>query len=131
MAKPQRDNETAARALIDAIFSDDATACRAHGITRRTLQRWRAQLGDDVELSQAFNEHLQIVNRESWGEQVNAAIVDMIQSTKASLASLESQAITREEHIQLLELKMRFLQMLLEPALTREMLSGASEPVTR
>ncbi len=53
MAKPFFDRERAARILVDAIALGDKTACRLHGITERTLGRYRVRLEGDRQLSEA------------------------------------------------------------------------------
>lgn len=123
MAQPKRDNELAARALVDAVFIGDAQACAKHKIARRTLQHYRKLLETDKELAQACADHLKEANRRHWGDELNDAITDMIKSIRSSIASLESQSVTYEEHTNALKLKMEFLQLMLEPAITREILS--------
>ena len=53
MAAPTFDRERAIRILLDAQDMGDATACKRHKITVRTLERYRRRLVDDPELSQA------------------------------------------------------------------------------
>ncbi len=49
MAKPKRDNDRAARALVDAVLLGDWKACEQHNGTDRTLRNDRAALETDVE----------------------------------------------------------------------------------
>ena len=41
MARPKRDNNLAARLLVDAALLGEATACAKHKTTLRTLQKYR------------------------------------------------------------------------------------------
>ena len=130
MARPKRDNELAARALVDAILFDDAKACERHEITRRTLQNYRKALIDDEELSHVFAAHLREATRRSWGDELDAAISDMLTSIRSTITSLESQTVTREEHLQMLDIKIGFVKMMLEPAITREILVSDTDAAT-
>lgn len=130
MARPKRDNELAARALVDAILFDDRQAMAKHGIAARTLRHYRSLLTQDAELAALFTDHLKEATRRAWGAEVDAAISDMLISIKSTIASLESQTATREEQLEILDKKMEFLKLMLEPAITREVLvSGDRLPV--
>lgn len=61
----KRDNQAAARALADAVLTDDRTAAAKHGIIDRTLRRNRKALDTDPELSASFRITLDAVLTQS------------------------------------------------------------------
>ena len=52
MASPNFNRDRAARVLVDAITLGDRTASERHGVSEKTIQRYRARLLTDLELSQ-------------------------------------------------------------------------------
>lgn len=127
MARPKRDNELAAKALVNAVLQDDAKACKKHNIARRTLQNYRKALIDDAELSRVFTSHLNEATRRAWGDELAATMTDMLVSIKATIASLESQTTSFDEHMQVLSMKLEFLKLMLEPAVTLEVLVSSTQ----
>lgn len=122
---PKRDNERAARALVDAVLYGDRTACEIHKITDRTLRRYREALESDEELSALFDELSTQAARLPWAQQIDltlsgasAKLLDLIQ--KASNPTPETiVAVTGA------------VQSLAEIAMTRDMLAARlreSEP---
>jgi hypothetical protein len=65
--------DRAARALAEAAVFGDATATERHGISLRTLQRWREQLGNDDKLAQCVAEKRRSLD-EQWAEDLVPAI---------------------------------------------------------
>jgi len=51
MASPVFDRARAVRVLLDAAAVGDSAACKRHGISERTLQRYRERVGADPELT--------------------------------------------------------------------------------
>lgn len=78
MAAPKRDNLRAARALVDAALQGDATACAKHEITARTLQRYRAALETDEELSAFYAQLSRTVTTQNWANELNVTLTTAI-----------------------------------------------------
>lgn len=78
MAPPKRDNARAARALVDAALLGDATACAKHEITSRTLQRYRAALETDEELSAFYAQLSRAVTTQNWATELNLTLTTAI-----------------------------------------------------
>ena len=89
MAAPKRDNDIAARALVEAILTDDRTATEKFGITTRTLRRYRQALAEDPELSAVFQEHLKEFMKRSWADDLNDALqqimLELVRHVKGQL----------------------------------------------
>jgi hypothetical protein len=69
--------ERAATVLAEATFADDATVLRRHGLTSRTLQRYRKRLQTDSKLSQLVALKKAALVRE-WAEELAPAVRDTI-----------------------------------------------------
>ena len=82
MATPKRDNPLAARALVDAALFSEATACDKHKITLRTLQRYRAALDTDLELSQMYAQLSREMTARNWADELDAALSAGIRKIK-------------------------------------------------
>jgi hypothetical protein len=78
VAKPQLDNHTAALILVDAILTNDRTAAAKHGITDRTLRRYRDALRTDQELSALFQLARKDAAQRSWAQELDAGLVEVI-----------------------------------------------------
>jgi len=126
MARPKRDNNLAARALVHAVFFGDSQACANFNIARRTLHNYRSLLAKDAELAQAFAKHLEEVTRRSWGDELEHTIKEMLVSVRETVTNLESQAASYEEQMEILKVKVELLKALLEPGLAREALGVGS-----
>lgn len=50
------DLETKARAVVDAALTTDREAASDHGVSRRSIQRWRGELASDMELQKRVTE---------------------------------------------------------------------------
>ena len=109
MAAPKRDNAKAARILVDAELTGNATACRKHEVTTRTLQRYRQALEHDTELSQFFAEHLRIAVQRHWADELDGALAatitrlrglvegsDDLHAVTGAFRALAELALTRE-----------------------------------
>jgi len=70
---PSFDYERAATILAEAAFSDDQSVCQRHGITDRTLRRYRARLLSDPRLS-TFVREKQARLAEQWAHELAPAI---------------------------------------------------------
>lgn len=66
--------ERMAEILVDAFISrDDRNTAKRHGITDRTLRNWRAQLGQDPDLSALFQAKKTAVSQ-GWADEVPGAL---------------------------------------------------------
>lgn len=74
MANPKRNNERAARALVDAALFGDRKACKEHKITDRTLRNYRAALENDAELSALFRFYCKEATTNNWAEEIGATL---------------------------------------------------------
>lgn len=77
MAASRLDCGKAARALVDAQLLGDDLAAARHGITVRTIGRWRKRMESDQELSDAVRRKLEFIVREAddnWLKDVPEAI---------------------------------------------------------
>lgn len=70
---PAFDYELAATVLAEAAFSDDETVLRRHGISPRTLRRYRERLHSDSRLAAFVQEKKSILERE-WADEIAPAI---------------------------------------------------------
>jgi hypothetical protein len=64
MAAPTFDRDRALRVLVDAFDLGDATACQRHGISVRTLERYRVRLKGDPQLSEAVAQKKEELERD-------------------------------------------------------------------
>jgi hypothetical protein len=90
MASPKRDNAKAARALVDAALLGDATACAQHEITLRTLQRYRAALEDDEELSRLYAELSRAVTSQHWATELNITLTTSVRKLGTLVRNLDT-----------------------------------------
>lgn len=84
MASPKFDHDRAAKVVAEAMLSGDATTCKRHGITLRTLQRWKAKVGPDhPELTRAVAERKAAVESiGDWAAKLAPAIAACIDFLK-------------------------------------------------
>lgn len=69
-----------AAALSDAALIGDAKAAKKHGVTTRTLRRWKASA--DMEVSASVSANVREAHRAvaaSWRDQVDATIGDAVE----------------------------------------------------
>lgn len=117
MAPPKRDNARAARALVDAALLGDATACAKHEITSRTLQRYRAALETDEELSAFYAQLSRAVTTQNWATELNITHVRKLGTMTRDLPGSTAENISAVTGA---------VKVLSEIAITREIL-GAGE----
>ena len=120
MAPPKRDNARAARALVDAALLGDATACAKHEITSRTLQRYRAALDSDEELSAFYAQLSRAVTTQNWATELNITLVTLVRKLGTMTRDLPG---STAENISAVTGAVKVLS---EIAITREVL-GAGE----
>ena len=65
--------ELAAAVLVEAVFTNDETACAKYDITTRTLRNYRQRLHDDPELSALFQTK-KILFDKAWGDDLLKAL---------------------------------------------------------
>ena len=117
MAAPKRDNAKAARVLVDAELTGNATACRKHEVTTRTLQRYRQALEHDTELSQLFAEHLRTAVERHWADELDDTMTATITRLRGLVEDSDDlHAVTGA------------FRALAELALTREALNLGADP---
>ncbi len=81
MAAPKIDYDKASRALIDAQFIGDEAAAPQHGVTTRTIERWRARMPEDKQLSEAVGRRLRLIVQtkdDLWLKQVPHALEKLL-----------------------------------------------------
>lgn len=86
MANPFFNRDKAARIVLDAVVMGDRPACEKHGISLRTLQRYRTKLEDDAELSQVVAQKKEMQD-EAWANEIPSAIAACINYLKDSAAA--------------------------------------------
>lgn len=96
--KPKRERfnrERAARVLVDAITLGDRTAADRHQVTEKTVQRYRARLLTDPELSRIVQEKGRVAEH-GW----HFARAQFLRRTLAKLEALVDDASKNEfEHV--------------------------------
>ncbi|WP_019585251.1 hypothetical protein [Deinococcus apachensis] len=123
MAAPKRDNARAARALVDAALLGDATACTKHEITLRTLQRYRAALDDDEELSSFYSQLSRAVTTQNWAQELNITLVTLVRRQEEIARDLRNPTAENLSAIT------GAIKALAEIAITREVLgAGDGQP---
>lgn len=85
---PSFDYERAAVILAEAAFSDDRTVCQRHGITDRTLRRYRKRMLSDPRLS-TFVREKQARLTEQWTHELAPAIGAAIRFLKQAAQSAD------------------------------------------
>lgn len=115
---PKRDNERAARALVDATLFGDRKACELHEITDRTLRNYRAALADDPDLSEKYALLSVQVSRLSWADQIDVTLGG---ATAKLLQLIEAATSSSPETIQAVTGAVKDLA---EIAMTRDMLAA-------
>ena len=73
--RPKSRKDRRAKIHLEGVVTDDATLCKKHGITPRTLQRWRKSLREnaDAELSRSVAENKAALDK-GWASQIPDAI---------------------------------------------------------
>ena len=80
----RRDNEAAARALVEAmVVGDDAHVAKKHGIALRTLQNYRTMLSKDPELARLFQKRSREALNATWVKELDDTL-------KATLTALRT-----------------------------------------
>lgn len=119
MARPKRDNNLAARLLVDAALLGDATACAKHKTTLRTLQRYRAALKDDPELSRLYAELSAEVTSRSWAQELDDTLASGIRKMRELIEATKTPDS--------LEVVSEAVQGLAKIAITKEVLRADSD----
>jgi hypothetical protein len=83
-----RDNHLAARALVDALLTNDRTAAAKHGITDRTLRRYREALETDPELSALFRVMRDAALTSSWTQELDRSLTELMAEVRARIPKL-------------------------------------------
>lgn len=117
----RRDNHQAARALADAVLTSDRTAAAKHGITTRTLRRYREALHTDPELSASFRAALDELLTKSWADELDAGLQEIIRQLRARTETLPESV---DGYMAIVEAA----KALGEIAVAREVLSAAADP---
>lgn len=102
MARPERDNEFAAQALVDAALTSDRKACEKHKITDRTLRNYRAALETDAELSGAFRQKLlafQVKRERTWSDELDETLSSSVIALKRMVEEVVMKGQTDAETI--------------------------------
>jgi transposase-like protein len=88
--------EQQARIILEAVNGDPDATCSRHGITRRTLQRWRKSLKvGDTELSRNVAEKKRALD-DAWAEKIPgclSACVEYITEAASQVLRTDPQAI--------------------------------------
>ena len=87
-----RDNHLAARALVDALLTNDRKAAAKHKITDRTLRNYRAALETDNELSALFNTMRTAALTLSWADELNHGLHEVIAQIRTRSSELPRNA---------------------------------------
>lgn len=85
MPSNERDDERAARALADAHFTTDAKAAAKHGISTRSIERYRARLDKDTLLSGIYDRLLDEMRRRPWADELNQTLTTALRKIGATL----------------------------------------------
>lgn len=87
--------EKMAQALVDAAYTSDEAAASKHGVTVRTIRRWRDQLQDDPELvTKTATAHQ--AAQGSWVDTIDGAIqagIDFLARAAAQANPCDPEAI--------------------------------------
>ena len=114
---PAFNYDRAAAAIVDAAYMGDKEAAQKHGVTTRTIRRWRDRLDSDSHLSSFVREKKVLTDQEWAGElpsAIRAAIRFVRESAKESkLGNPDSTKVVADA-----------LRILVEVALTREILDA-------
>lgn len=122
MAAPKRDNERAARLLIEAMLHGDVTAAEQAGVSRQTIYRYRKALLEDPELLQLFTEHSRELLKRNWADALDSALEQTITQLSLHIAGLPMGSPAS------VEVLTEAFRALSETAITREVLrAGESE----
>ena len=80
---PAFNHERAATVLVDAAYMGDKGAAKKHGVTTRTIRRWRERLDTDVYLS-SFVREKKILVDQGWASELPSAIRAAIRFVRES-----------------------------------------------
>jgi len=116
----KRDNQLAARALADAVLTNDRTAAAKHKITDRTLRRYREALDTDAELSASFRTALDALLTSSWVTELDRGLSDLI-------GQLRTRSLTLANSPEGYQALVDAVRALGEIAVAREVLSAARD----
>ena len=117
----KRDNEHAARLLIEAVMHGDVKVCESAGVTRQTIHNYRKALSEDAELLQLFTEYSKELLTRTWADELESALTVTITKLTEHITMLE---LPTPESIKAIT---EALKSLAEIAITREVLR-AGEP---
>ncbi len=99
MPLPERDNQRAARALADAHFMTDGQAARKHGISSKSLQRYRAALEKDTSLSTLYLQCLDEIAHRDWADELSQTLTTALRKIGAKLEAVEADTLTDITHL--------------------------------
>lgn len=86
---PKFDRETAARIIAEAVVGGDKATCSKHGLSERTLQRWRKRLEGDAVLAAHVADKKAIVEAD-WADALPGAIRECINFIAVRVPQLDS-----------------------------------------
>ena len=124
MATPRRDNQKAARVLVDAALHGDRKACDTHKITDRTLRNYRAALDTDTELSALYAQLSRLVTTQNWADELNTSLTGLIRKLGGMVQDLPGSTAENITSVT------GAIKVLSEIALTREVLGSANGEVS-
>ena len=118
----KRDNERAARLLVEAALHGDVKVSEQAGITRQTIHNYRKALSEDADLLRLFIQYSNELLTRTWADELESALTLTITTLVQHISGLES--FTPESIKAITEA----LKALSEIAMTREVLNaGQSE----
>jgi hypothetical protein len=85
VATPKRDNERAARALVDEFFIGQRRACEKNGIAPRTLRDYKAALENDEKLAALRDAYLHEAIKRPWADELSETLSTALKRIKAQL----------------------------------------------
>ena len=94
MPSNERDNERAARALVDAYFTTDAQAAAKHGISTRSIERYRARLDKDTVLSGLYDRLLDEARRRPWADELSQTLTTALRKIGTKLEEVPAESLT-------------------------------------
>lgn len=75
--------ERAAKALVDAAVLGDPEAAKKHGVSTKSIERWRSRVGHDPKLSAIVQELRQLQNQQ-WANEIPEALSSCIEFVKSA-----------------------------------------------
>ena len=128
MARPQRDNHAAARALADwsryaYARSRETEIATTHGVSTTTLWRWKKALASDSELAALFRDATGRIATGDWASHLTDALIETVAKLRRLIdASNDLPAVT-EAFVALSDVALE--KEMLRAALEAEQADGA------